>query len=68
MTDTQGLIDIVPSLVHDFVYGDGTVDDLRRAIEILEDSIEEYERYSHLTQEEQDAEDFEPWVGVKDQK
>ena len=51
MTDTRGLIDIVPSLVHDFVYGDGTVDDLRRAIEILEDSIEEAEKEMELEDE-----------------
>ena len=40
MSDTEGLIDIVPGLIHDYVYNDGTVNDLRRAIEILEDVIE----------------------------
>ena len=66
MTSTRGLIDIVPSLVTNFIYNDGTIDDLRYAIEILEDSIEETERYLNLTQQERDAEDFEPWMGVKE--
>jgi hypothetical protein len=43
-SDTKGLIDIVPSLVHDFVYGSGTINDLHRAIEILENSIDDAEK------------------------
>jgi len=69
VTDIEDRLVTVPSLVDDFIYGEGTIEDLQDAIEILEDTIKEVERRSHLTRAELEKEWEEkylpPWVGLK---